>query len=114
MSLSEFEHKRIQHILARYCESREPPQERGQRRLDFQLNGNVVLLRESRADRDSTGRWVESRRLELRFDPEDRTWSAYVPDPSGRWQRHALLGGWEHLEDLLDQVSGEPTAIVWG
>ncbi len=114
MNLSEFEHRRIQRVLTRFCESQVPEQERRQRRLTYRLKGDVVLLREARADREGSGRWVESRSVELRRDPEDRTWSVYVPDPSGGRQRHALLGGWEQLEDLLDQVSGEPTAIVWG
>ncbi len=114
MSLSEFEHKRIQHILARYCESRVPPQERSQRHLDYQLKGNVVSLWECTSDTGDSGPWVLSRTIELHFNPENRTWSAYAAGPSGRRQRHALLDGWEHIEDLLDQVSGEPTAIVWG
>ena len=114
MNLSEFEHRRIQRVLTRFCESQVPEQERRQRWLTYRLKGDVVLLRESRAEGEGSGRWVESRSVELRRDPEDRTWSVYVTDLSGGRQRHALLGGWEQLEDLLHQVSGEPTAIVWG
>ena len=73
-----------------------------------------MLLRESRTHSDGSDRWVEWRSMELRQDPVDRTWSVYVADSSEHSQRHPLLDGWEQLEDLLDQVSGEPTAIVWG
>ena len=114
MSLSEFEHTRIRRILARYCERQVPAEERSHRRLTYELVGDVVLLRESRADGDGRGRWVESRTIELRQEPGDGTWSVYIADAGGRQQQHALLGGWERLEDLLEQVSGEPTAIVWG
>ncbi len=114
MSFSEFEQKRIQRILTRFCESEVPEQERSQRRLTYGLKGDIVLLRESRAEGDGSGRWVAARSVELRRNPVDRTWSAYVTDPSGTRQPHALLDGWENFEDLLDQLSGEPSAIVWG
>ena len=114
MSFSEFERKRIEHVLARYGERRVPPGKQAQRRLDYQLKGDLVSVREYTSDSSGTGRWIPSRSFELRFEPKARTWSVYVPDPSGRPQPHALLGGWENLEDLLDQLSGEPTAIVWG
>ncbi len=114
MTLSEFELRRIQHILTRYCESRVPPRERRQLRVEYRVKGNVVWLREYTPHPRGRGRWLASRTIELRFDPECRTWSAYAPDASGRRHGQALLSGWEHLEDLLDQLSVEPTAIVWG
>ncbi|MDJ0861438.1 MAG: hypothetical protein QNJ82_04270 [Gammaproteobacteria bacterium] len=111
MSISEFERKRIRRLLEGFCEDQVHPAERSRRRLTYRLQDDTVLLLEARVE---GGVWVQSQVIELCRDPDHHTWSVHVANASGSRQAHPLLGGWEHLEDLLAQVSGEPTAIVWG
>ena len=113
-TLSEFERRRVDRIFAQHCKTLEAPEHRATRQLRYRLEGNWVTLIEYRASDDNRSEWIERQAAQFRFDLQKRTWAVYVTDEHGSWIRYEPIDDSDDLEDLLEQLQGQPTAIVWG
>ena len=113
MTLSEFERMRVERILDHHCETLVPPEHRATRRLGYRVQGNRVTLIEEVASEDGGERWSQRPAVQFRFNSQERTWAVYVMDELGSWTPHPSIEESDLLEDLLEQVQGTPTAILW-
>ena len=114
LTLSEFERRRVDRIFAQHCKTLETPEHRATRQLRYRLEGNWVTLIEYRASDDNRSEWIKRQAAQFRFDLQKRTWAVYVTDELGSWVRYEPIDDSDDLEDLLEQLQGQPTAIVWG
>ncbi len=114
MAIPELEAKRVEGMLARFCEQRVPPHARHQIQLLFRKRGNTITLYEQRPCF-----WDESQRTEMaiakfQYDPEENDWSLKYSDRNERWHLYEDFIGVKAFKALLDEVDTDPTGIFWG
>ncbi len=102
--------------IARYCESRVPPEHRDQVRVEHDVRGRSVSILECRAPwRPDLGtEWTRTRIAQLRYDTDARRWTLYWADRNARWHRYDLIDSSDRVEDLLSEIDADRTCIFWG
>lgn len=100
--------------IRRYCAGRVPPQFADEIRIEVDVRGRSVTVRECRPPWKPE--WVEwSRRpvAQLRYDEASGRWRLYAADRNGRWLSYPKPPS-QQVARLLDEIEADPTAIFWG
>ena len=74
-----------------YCERHSPPELVEQLRVESAVDGDAVILVESRVPSDPDARdsaWHEAEFARLRFDPATGLWALDWSDDTGTWHRY--------------------------
>ena len=101
--------------LAQYCDDRIPQDLRDQIRLEWTIRGNSATIVERRPHfMDPSDDWTSSPIAQFRFDLESGEWTLYCPDRNSTWHVFTPTAPSSDLDDLLDAVDDDPTAIFWG
>ena len=102
--------------VRRWCEERVPPHARDQVRVECDVAPRHLTIVESRPPwREGTGpEWTRFPIARLRYTQADRTWSLYWRDRNLRFHRYDQLAPSPHIDDLLQEIDRDPTAIFWG
>ncbi len=114
MDLSEFEIRRIQKLVEKYCESRIPKVAQCQVKVEYKLRSNEVLLYEMRAYYRDPSQWYSSPIARFKKDPETQNWSLYCADRSQVWQLFERNPRARDVEVLFAEVAEDATGIFWG
>ena len=93
-----------------------PPAARDQVRVECDVAPRHLTIVESRPPwREGTGpEWTRFPIARLRYTQADRTWSLYWRDRNLRFHRYDQLAPSPHIDDLLQEIDRDPTAIFWG
>lgn len=100
--------------IRRYCAGRVPPQFADEIRIEVEVRGRSVTVRECRPPWKPE--WVEwSRRpvAQLRYDEASGKWRLFAADRKGHWLAYPRPPA-RQVERLLDEIEADPTAIFWG
>jgi len=114
VALPELTRKRVESLLADFCEKRVPPHARHQVKLTFELRGDTATLFEDRAVWNDPSRWIHSPVAQLRIDPETLKWLLYCCDRNSEWHLYQEVKATNSIEDLLAEIDRDPTRIFWG
>ena len=100
----------------RWCEERVPPHARDQVRVECDVAPRHLTIVESRPPwREGTGpEWTRFPVARLRYTQANRTWLLYWRDRNLRFHRYEQLPPSPHIDDLLQEIDRDPTAIFWG
>ena len=101
---------RIQH----YCDARVPKHLRGDARVEATHRGKSVTIYDCRPPwhPDDTD-WSRVPVAQLRYNTAERHWTLYWADRNGRWHLYDLIDPGT-VDQLLDEIDNDPTAIFWG
>lgn len=115
MPIPEFVQKRVERVLADFCERRVPPRARHQVRLEFTVRGNSFTLVERRVPYDDPdGEWTRSPIARFDYVVSTGDWKLMWRDRNQRWHHYDRLDPTTKFDDALSEVDQDPTAIFWG
>lgn len=102
--------------VRRYCESKIPPEQRDEVRVDWEVQGRKLTILECRAPWDpaSGSEWTRLPVAQLRFDPADNSWALYWSRSGGRWVAYELGRSTTSVNELLGVIDEDPTGVFWG
>lgn len=115
MSLPVHTERLVERILAGYCRRICPPSFRRQRRLGYVIEGDAVVLYESRPVCGIEGmpRRVDVARF--RYEPRTADWRlAWSDGEPARWRAHPRTPATRNLLMLLAVVDADPHGLFWG
>ena len=112
MALPDLDVVRVQ----RWCAARVPEHARHEVRLQCQVAPRHLTIPERRAAwREDLGReWTSSLIARLRNTTADTSWTLYWRDRNLRFNVYDRLDPSSRVEDLLAEISRDPTGIFWG
>lgn len=110
MSLPEIELHRVNRLFSQYCEQRIPLDARDQIKLLYRIEGNKVILVESRPYYDDPAKWTEMPIAQFEYNESSKSWSLFGYNRNSR--RVPYSKG--NLEKLLQYVNKDLTGIFWG
>lgn len=109
----------IQHLaytkLTSYCEQKLPSQTRDKIRLEIEIDGETVILSESRPHFRNAETWVRLPVAGFRFNLASRTWTLLTPriGTPGSWRVYPARP--EHdLDKLIRVLDTDETGAFWG
>jgi DUF3024 family protein len=102
--------------VRRWCAARVPEHARHQVRIECDVAPRHVTVVERRAPwREDLGPdWTSFPIARLRYTVGDRSWTLYWRDRNLRFHRYDQLADSPNIDDLLDEIDRDPTAIFWG
>jgi len=99
-----------------WCAARVPEHARHQVRVECQLGPRHLTIVERRAPwREDVGpEWTSLPVARLRYTATDNSWTLYWRDRNLRFHSYDPLAPSPRVEDLLNEIDRDPTAIFWG
>ena len=112
MSLPELDVARVQ----RWCAARVPDHALHQVRVECEVAARHLTIVERRAPwREDLGpEWTSFPIARLRHAATAKTWALYWHDSNLRFHLYDLVQPSQRIDDLLDEITSDPTAIFWG
>jgi hypothetical protein len=109
MALPEIEKHRVDRLLSQYCEQRIPRNARDQIKLFYNIEGNKVILIQSRPCFDDPTKWAETPVAQFEYRETTKNWSLFGYDRNSK--RLPYSKG--HLEKLIQELDKDATGIFW-
>lgn len=102
--------------VQRYCDQRVPEHVRDQVRVECEVAARHLTIVECRPlwRADPGPVWSRNPIARLRYTKTTRSWSLFWSDRNQRFHTYDRLAPSPRVEDLLDEVDRDPTAIFWG
>ncbi len=102
--------------VRRWCAVRVPEHARHQVRVECVAAPRHLTIVERRAPwREDLGPdWTTFPIARLRYTAADRSWTLYWRDRNLRFHRYDQLAPTRRVDDVLDEIDRDPTAIFWG
>lgn len=101
--------------LAAYCEAKVPAEARDQVRLEFEIDGDAVILIESRPHFRQPEQWTHLPVARFRFNPGSGTWALDSPQHGATTQWRAYGAKPERdLGKLLRLLDEDESGTFWG
>lgn len=114
MAFSELELKRIEKLVGGLCRRRTRPELADQLRLDYEIDGQNVLLFEERPDwRDATKR-MRTPVAKLRFVRTTGLWTLYWLRADLRWHRYDPAPPTADLATLIEVIDRDQNCAFFG
>lgn len=114
MALPDLERKRVQRALDAFCD-RVPPRFHDKLAYEHRFRGNAVTIYERRPPlRGTGGEWTTCPVARFKYDPANRTWALQWADWNSRWHVYRGFERIRRFQDLVDEVSSDPTGIFLG
>jgi hypothetical protein len=111
-SLPELEVARVR----RWYDQRVPEHVRDQVRVECEVAPRHLTIVESRPPWDGSAgqEWTRFPIARLRYTKADKSWTLYWRDRNLRFHIYDKLAPSSRVDDLLDEIERDPTAIFWG
>lgn len=102
--------------VGRWCDERVPDHVRDQVRVECDVGPGHVTIVERRPPRDekASGEWTRFPIARLRYTKADNSWTLYWRDRNLRFHIYDRCPPSRRVDDLLDEIERDPTAIFWG
>jgi Protein of unknown function (DUF3024) len=115
VTLSEFEIKRCEKLVAEFIQRcRPPPHLRKEVDLAFRINGQSVEIFEIRAHWTGRGKPIEHRIAKARFNKSKRNWKILWQRADLKWHSYEPHPEVDVLEDFLRIVEKDDYACFFG
>jgi hypothetical protein len=95
---------------------RVPSEIKDQIRIELDTTATSITVLESRPPWDSlrSPDWTKLPIARLRYTRSTRVWTLYWSDRNLKFQRDDGVEPTPTIEELLDEIDADPTAIFWG
>lgn len=102
--------------VERWCAARVPERALHQVRVECEVSTRHLTIVERRVPwREDLGpEWTSFPIARLRFTATTKAWTLYWRDRNLRFHPYDLIPPSPHIEDLLTEITNDPTAILWG
>jgi hypothetical protein len=102
--------------VRRWCEQRVPEHARNQIRVECDVGLRHLTIVECRPPwrQDAGPEWTRLPIARLRYIKATGRWSLYWRDRHLRFHLYDQVAPSPHIDDLLREISSDPTAIFWG
>ena len=115
MTLSEFEIKRCERLVAEFIERRRPPARlRKEVDLAFRIKGLSVEIFEIRASWTGEGKPIEHPIAKATYNKSNRSWKIFWLRADLKWHRYEPLPEVDAIEDFLLMVEEDDHACFFG
>lgn len=102
--------------VSRWCADRVPERVRDRIRVECDVGSRHLTIVERRPPSrpDVGAEWTRFPIARLRYTIARGQWSLYWRDRNERWHAYGGTAPSASVQDLLDEVDADPTAIFWG
>lgn len=102
--------------VQRWADQRIPEHIRDQIRLEVENTGRTITILECRPPwrSDLGDEWTRFPIARPRYTEIRDEWSLYWRDRNSEFHEYDLIEPSPNIEDLLDEIDSDPTAIFWG
>jgi hypothetical protein len=102
--------------VRRWCRQRAPAHLRDQVRVECDAEPGYLTIVECRPPwrKDMGTEWTRFPIARLRYTKAAKRWSLYWRDRNLRFHRYDQFPPSPHVDDLLQEIDRDPTAIFWG
>ena len=114
MALSDLQGTQVARLLKPLCQDSPDPSVRAQLRHGYRIDGNRVILFESRVQWDDHSKWFEHPVAQFRFVASIQRWRLYCMFRDLKWHGYEPLPEAPDLATLVAEVKRDPTGIFWG
>lgn len=93
-----------------------PARARDQVRYEIDVTDRTITLLECRPpwNEDLGAEWIRFPICRFRYTKTSSTWSLYWRDRNLKFHKYELAAPTPHLDELIEEVKRDPTAIFWG
>jgi hypothetical protein len=114
LAFSEIELKRIEGVVAPFCDRRSPAHARHQVRTEYRVKGHDVLIVEVRVVWDEPSRWMDHGIAKLRFNRNAGDWRLFWQRVSLKWESYKPLASSRDLAVLVGEIDRDPHGCFFG
>jgi hypothetical protein len=102
--------------VQRWCERRVPERARDQLRVECDVAARHLTIVECRAPwrADLGPDWTRTPVARLTYTKAHSTWTLYYRDRNLRFHQYDPKPPTASIDELLDEIDRDPTAIFWG
>ena len=102
--------------VRRWCQQRVPAHARDQVHVEYDIGSRQLTIVECRPPRreDIGPEWTRFPIARLRYTQATKMWTLYWRDRNLRFHRYDQIEPSPSIDDLLQEIDRDPTAIFWG
>lgn len=104
----------IRRLVRDFCERRVPPQARDQIRLVYRIEGQNVIICESRPDWHDPSKWHEMDIAKLRYIAARHEWKLYWKRASGKWWPYETRTTSATLSAMIREIDADEYGCFFG
>ena len=108
------EKQKISEIVGNFCDTRIPPHARDQIKMFYRINGNSIVIFESRPYWQDKSIWTEMPIAKIRFLPDKNVWQLFWQKANGRWLKYPDFPPTKNLHDIISEIDSDPYHVFWG
>ncbi len=114
MAFSEKQLSSIRRVVRDFCERRVPQEVRDQVRLLYTVEGQNVIICESRPNWRDPSKWQEADVAKLRYVAVSDEWKLYWKRASGKWWPYKTRTRSTTLSAMLTEIDGDEYGCFFG
>jgi hypothetical protein len=114
MAFSQEQLRSIRKVVRDFSDRRVPPRVRDQICLLYAIEGQNVIIRESRPAWRDPSRWIESDVAKLRYIANSNEWRLYWKRASGKWWPYEPRTRSRSLLALIDEIDADEYGCFFG
>ena len=104
----------MKRLLATVCALSPDPAVRAKLRVEYRIEGNTVILFESRPRWQHPTEWMEEPVAKFQYVASIDRWRLFCMRRDLKWHGYTPLPQADSVEDLVREVERDPTGIFWG
>ena len=104
----------VEKLMQNYCDSKIPKDLQDKIRLSYKIRGNNITLIESRPFYKDNSQWIDMKVAQIRFENNKKTFTLFWADRNEKWHLYDFIEPSTELENVLEEIDKDPTAIFWG
>ena len=112
--MNQQEKQKVSELIGQFCETRVPPHAQDQIKMLYRINGNNVIIFESRPHWQDESIWTELPIAKMRFAPNEKTWQLFWQRANGRWFKYPDFSPTKNLAELITEIDTDPNHVFWG
>ncbi len=114
MALSDVQKAQAAKLLDPIAREADRPGVRDQLRVGYRIEGNSVVLFESRVRFDKRSEWLDHPVAKFTYVTSIQRWRLYCRFRDLKWHGYQPLPEADSMEHLVSEVRRDPTCIFWG
>lgn len=114
MAFSEEQLRSIRHVVRDFCEHRIPPHARDKVCLLYAIEGQNVIIRESRPAWRDPAKWMEMDVAKLRYIGKSNEWKLYWKRASGKWWAYEPRTRSRSLLAMIEEIDADEYGCFFG
>jgi len=114
MAFSEFESKRIDKLVGTFCNTRVPEHARKALQYVYRVDGQDVIIAESRPRWDNPDEWLTLDFAKLKYVKSRKIWKLYWMRANGKWNLYEPCSEAAQVETLVAAINEDRHGCFFG